>query len=140
MIYHIFFIQKYNLLGDKMKFIKNSLFSIIFIIISLIVLTFILTLFSYFNIFNDKTVSIFKIIIPIISLLIGGYYIGKNSNEKGWLEGLKLSIVFIILLIIFNLIFFKQGINIKNILYYIIMTISTIFGSMIGISMKKNDK
>lgn len=140
MIYHIFFIQKYNLLGDKMKFIKNSLISILFIIISLIVLTFILTLFSYFNIFNDKTVSIFKIIIPIISLLIGGYYIGKNSNEKGWLEGLKLSIVFIILLIIFNLIFFKQGINIKNILYYIIMTISTIFGSMIGISMKKNDK
>ena len=123
-----------------MKFIKNSLFSILFIIISLIILTFLLTLFSYFNIINDKTVSIFKIIIPIISLLIGGYNIGKNSNKKGWLEGLKLSIIFIILLIIFNLIFFKQGINIKNILYYMIMTISTIFGSMIGISMKKNDK
>ena len=122
-----------------MKFLKNSLISILFIISSFIVLTFILTILSYFNIFNDKTVSIFKIIIPIISLFIGGFYIGKNTHEKGWLEGLKLSLLFIILLIIFNLIVYKNGLNIKNIIYYLIMSISSIFGSMIGISIKKSE-
>ena len=120
-----------------MNFIKNVSLSILYIVLFLLILTFILTLFSYFNIISDKVVSIFKIIIPIISLFIGGFFIGKKSSKKGWLEGLKLSLVFLIILVIFEYLALDQSFNIKNLLYYLILSISTIFGSMIGISKKK---
>lgn len=123
-----------------MNFIKNVSLSILYIILTMVVLTFILTLFSYFNIIGDKVVSIFKIIIPVVSLFIGGFLIGKKSLKKGWLEGLKLSLIFLILLIIFEYLSLDQSFNIKNILYYLILSISSIFGSMIGISKKTTDK
>ena len=120
-----------------MNFIKNVSISILYIVLCLLILTFILTLFSYFNIISDKVVSIFKIIIPIISLFIGGFFIGKKSLRKGWLEGLKLSLIFLVVLVIFEYLALNQSFDIKNILYYLILSISSIFGSMIGISKKK---
>lgn len=121
-----------------MKFIKNISISILYIVLTMLILTFILTLFSYFNIINDKIISIFKIIIPIISLFVGGFLLGKKSIKKGWLEGLKLSLIFLIILIIFEYLALSQSFEFKNILFYLILSISSIFGSMIGIS--KNNK
>lgn len=117
-----------------MNFIKNISFSILYIILALLVFTLFITFFSYFNILNDKITSIFKIIIPVLSLFIGGFYLGKKSTKKGWLEGLKLSLIFLILLIIFEYLALDQSFDIKNLLYYLIISISCIFGSMIGIS------
>lgn len=119
-----------------MKYLKNIGLSILYTITSILILTLITTFFSYFNIIGDKTVSLFKIFIIIISLFIGGLYIGKKSNKKGWLEGLKLGLVFLILIIIFNIF---TSFDLKNILYYFIVIISSIFGSMVGISIKKTD-
>ena len=70
----------------------------------------------------------------MLSLFIGGFSIGKKSNKKGWLEGLILSIVFIIILLIFNFLAFNNTIEFKNLLYYFIMMVSCIFGSMLGIN------
>ena len=77
------------------------------------------------------------IIIPIIALILGGIYMGKKANKKGYLEGLKLGILFSIIILIINLIL-AEGINIKDIIFYLILTISSIFGSMIGINLKKS--
>ena len=120
-----------------MNFIKNVGISILYTTISILVLTLFISILSYFNIIGDKAVSLFKIFTLIISLFIGGIYIGKKSTKKGWLEGLKLGLIFLILLIIFNL--FMKTFTFKNILYYIIIIISSIFGSMVGISIKKTD-
>jgi len=120
-----------------MKYLKKLGMSFVYILSSLFALTFIITILSYFNIMNDKIVSIFKIIIPIISLFIGGFYIGKNSNKKGFIEGLKLSLLFSIIVIIFNFLAFDSSFKLKYLLYYLILIISCIAGSMIGINKKK---
>lgn len=120
-----------------MKYLKNLGISFIYIISTLLIFTLITTIFSYFNILNDKVTSIVKIIIPIISMFIGGFFIGKNSNKKGFLEGLKLGVIFSIILIIFNYLAFDYSFKIKYLLFYSILIISSIFGSMIGINRKK---
>lgn len=117
-----------------MKYAKDLGISLLFIIGSLLVLTFIMTIFNYFNLFSNNIVSVLKIIIPIVSLFIGGFLIGKKSSKKGWLEGLKLSLIFIIILILFNLLGLGNKIELKNILYYIIIIISCMFGGMLGIN------
>ena len=111
--------------------------SFIYIISSLFILTFIISVLSYFNIISDKIVSIFKIIIPIISLFIGGFYLGKRSNKKAFIEGLKLSLMYSIFIIIFNFLAFNSLFKFKYLLYYLILIISCILGSMIGINRKK---
>lgn len=126
-------------MGDILIYIKNLGISIIRTIISIISFTFFITILSYFNILNDKMCSIFKILIPVISLFIGGFYIGKKSKNKGYLEGLKFGLIFCLLLIIFNLIVFGFKFEIKYVLFYIIIIISSILGSMIGINKAKRN-
>ncbi len=117
---------------------KKLAISLIYIVSSILVLTLLFTLINYFNVINDKTMSIFKIIIPIISLFIGGIYLGLNTKFKGFCNGLKLGLVFIFIMIILNIIFISNF-EFKNILYYLILLITTTLGSMIGINIKKSN-
>ena len=120
-----------------MKYLKNLGISFAYIIGTILILTFITTLFSYFNVLNDKVTSIVKIIIPIIALLIGGFYMGKRSIKKGFIEGLKLGLIFSCLLVIFNYLALDNSFKFKYLLFYIILIIASILGSMIGINRKK---
>ena len=120
-----------------MKYLKKLGFSILYSIGTILIITFIITLLNYFNIISDSIISIFKILIPVIALFIGGFYIGKNSNNKGYLEGLKLGAIFSILLLIFNFLALNNSFKLKYILFYLIIIMSAIFGSMIGINKRK---
>ena len=52
--------------------------------ILLLVGTLVLTLFNYFNIINSKVISIMKFILPVISMFISSYRLGKLSDKKGY--------------------------------------------------------
>ena len=121
-----------------MKYFKKIGISFVYIILTLLILTFVTTILSYFNILSDKIVSVVKLIIPIIGLIIGGFYIGKHSNKKGFLEGIKLGVIFSLILIIFNLLILNNSFKLKYLLFYIILIISCSLGGMIGIIYKKN--
>lgn len=120
-----------------MKYLKKLGISLLYILASILILTFIVTVFYYFDLMSDKTLSIFKIIIPVFSMLLGGVIIGRKSNKSGYIEGLKLGLITSILLIIFNFLALDNSFKIKYILFYIILIISSILGSMIGINRKK---
>lgn len=118
-----------------MKNIKNYGISILIMVIGFILLSFLLTLLSYFDIIGDKTLSIFEIISMILIMLTGGFLIGLKSNKKGWLEGLKIGLIFYVFLSLVNIIFF-HSFNFKTIIYYLILLIPSILGGMIGILKK----
>lgn len=122
-----------------MNFLKNALISIGYMVGIIAISTFLLTILNYFDIIGKSMLSIFKILVALISLFVGGFLIGKKSKQKGWLEGLKVSLIFIVILILFNILGLSQKIELKNILYYLILIISCMFGGMIGIN-KKNQE
>lgn len=113
---------------------KKLLTSVLITFGSILLLTFILTVLSYFNITSSNYL---KILIPLISTFTGGFILGRKNKKNGWKEGLKLSLIFIIILIILEFIF-KNHFELKNILYYLILISSTTLGSMIGITKKEN--
>lgn len=117
-----------------MKSLKKTLKSITTIIIIFIILATLTTIFNYFSILNYKTINIIKIIIPITSIFIGGYQAGKNSEKKGWLEGIKISLIISTIIIIITLILNKF--KIEYLLYITILICSCTLGSMIGINKK----
>lgn len=121
-----------------MKYLKNI--GIIFLIMLGIIFisSLILTTLNYFDIFSKGTLSIFKILIIIITYFIGGLLIGKKSSKKGWLEGLKFGLIISSILILFDLLGLQQKFDLKLIFYYMILITSTILGSMIGINKRTN--
>lgn len=98
------------------------------------ILTLIITILNYFNILNYKIINIIKLLIPLISMFIGGYKIGNNSEKKGWLEGIKFSLITSILFLIITIILKK--LKLEYLIYLIIITTSTTLGSIIGINKK----
>lgn len=114
------------------KYGKRLLFTMISILLSLLAIT----LLYYFNIIGQNTNKVLKIITIIINIFISSFILGKNTLKKGYLEGIKLSLIIIPLFIIIAIIT-SSKLEIKAILYYIIITITSVLGSMIGINKKK---
>lgn len=111
--------------------------SLVYIILIILVLTFISTILHHFNVISGNLMAILKLVIPILALFYGGIYIGKNSIEKGYIEGLKIGILFSLILLIIS--FFLPG-SIKfinQIIYFLIILGSSMFGGMIGINKSK---
>lgn len=119
-----------------MKYLKSILLGLgIFFVLNLIV-----TIFSYFNILSDKGIMILKIITFIIPFISSGIYIGLNSKKKAYIEGLKVSLIFILLSITFTLLIKGLDFSLKIILYYVFTILLCIIGSSIGINLKKAKK
>ena len=120
-----------------MNYLKKLGISFIYILSFIIGLTFIFTLLNYIGLLNNTTINIIKIIIPVLSMFIGGFVIGKRTGKKGWLEGLKLSLIFLVILTLFNYLGLKSNLSLKVGIYYLVLIISTMFGSIIGVNKYK---
>jgi len=120
-----------------MKFdYKKYLYATILIVLLIIFLSLLVNTLYYYDVISNNLVKYFKMIIAVISFFLGGIYIGLNSPNKGYLYGLKESLIAIIILITCGIIF--DNIKLSNIIYYLITTICITFGSMIGINKKRN--
>lgn len=120
-------------MNKYLKYLK----ALLYIIISILTLNIFISAFYYFNIIKDNTLTILRIITIIISMFIGGIYIGNKTNKKGYLEGIKISLIMIILLFLISYLGFGKSIKINTLIYYLIILISTTIGSMIGINKKR---
>lgn len=123
-----------------MLFLKKCIKPLGFIIGGILILTLFTTLLSFFNIIGGKLVEIIKVIIPVVSTLLGGFLIGKRSVEKGWIEGLKLALIFIVILMLFDFLGLGHKFKLFDFIYYLILTATTVLGSMLGINMNGNKK
>lgn len=119
---------------NLLKYLK----SLLYIFISIFIFNIIITFLNYFNILGNVAINYLKLFTILISMLIGGIYIGSKTNKKGWLEGIKIGLEVVILLFLINYLGFNKGINIKTILYYFLILTSSMLGSMIGINKRKN--
>lgn len=114
--------------------IKNYLKSYIYLFSIILILTIILSILSYYLLIPTK---IIKLLIPLISIFISSIILGKNTKEKAYLEGIKFTSIYIIISIILSIIT-KNSFSIKLILCYILILLTGIIGSMIGINLNKS--
>ncbi len=117
--------------------IKKYLISYAYTLGIIVVGTFIITLLNYFNLLSSNIANTLILILVIASILVGSFLLGKKSNKKGYLEGIKYSAILIFLLVIINLLFIKVF-EIKSLVYFLIIIVSSTFGSMVGINKKRN--
>ena len=116
--------------------LKAFIKSILIIIIGLFISSIIINILYYFDIVNNNIVKYLKMFLSIIIFFISGLYIGRNSTSKGYINGLKLSLITTGLFLILGLIF--NNITVSRIVFYLIMSTCITFGAMIGISKVEN--
>ena len=119
-----------------MNNIKNYLVAIGYFLLVVAVFAIILTIFNYYDIVTSKLFKIIKVLIPSLALFIGGYKVGNSANKKGYIEGIKLSLIIIVMPFMFSYLGFNVTFNVSLILYYIILIISSMLGAMVGINKK----
>ena len=117
----------------------NYLKFISIFLISELMLTFIISLLNLLGV-NSGITSIILFISNIIIFFILNFFNASIVRKKGFLEGIKLGLIFIILMVLIKIILFNNSFNISTIIYYIILFITSIFGGMIGVNKKSNQK
>lgn len=122
-----------------MTYLKKYGLRLIYTLIAIFIFLILSTTLYYFNIINNTIYKVTKIIIVLLSIFINSFILGKSANQKGYLEGLKLGTMIIPIFFILTLIT-STPLKLRVILYYMIIMISSIFGSMVGISRKKELK
>ena len=125
----------YILLGENMiiNYLKSFALTILIIFGGAIITT----LLEYLTNNTQVLINILKIITILLSIFIPTFILGKKSEHKGYLEGLKYGAILIVLSLILNIIF-KTKFNFDIIIYFVIMLVSAMLGSMMGINFKKN--
>ena len=116
------------------KFIKPTLYSLLFFLLSL----FILTVLNYIGLITGIFLTILKIILPIITFISAGFMIGIKSNKKGWLNGIEIGLIITIIFLITNLLL-HSNISMKLILYYLVLISISTLGSILGINKRKTN-
>ena len=114
-----------------MRYLKIYSYTIIAIVIA----TLIIASLSYINILSDNVSCIIKDVSFLIIISISSLFLGKKKDKKGYLEGLKFGLLIATTLFMLRIIF-KKNIILKKIIFYILIIISSIFGSIIGINKK----
>lgn len=116
--------------------LKKEFKVLLIFLVELIIIVSLLTLLYYFNITSLKTHNSLKIISLLTIIFINTYQLGFNGTNKGYLIGLKFSLYIILLFIPISLLINKTF-KLKYLVYYLIISLTSILGSMIGISKKK---
>lgn len=116
------------------KYGKRLLWTTISLIISILIIS---TLY-YFNLISSNTFKILEIIILLLNIFISTYILGKKTSKRGYLEGIKFSLIIIILFLLLTLLS-SEPLKLKSIIYYLIIMITSVFGSMFGIN-RRNEK
>ena len=122
-----------------MNFIKKHyklyLLTLLWLVISL-VLTF--TLY-YFNLIGDNLFKWINLISILLVIFISSIKVGVRSSQNAYLEGFKFGMMIILLLTLITFFIIQADMETKMLLYDLIITFTSIFGSMIGINkMQKN--
>lgn len=113
--------------------IKTYLKSYAYLFGSIIILTFLLSIINYFITIPSNTI---KIIIPILSMFLSTIILGKNVKQKAYLEGIKFSLIYLVIITIIKLIL-KSTFNLNAIIIYFVLILTSIIGATIGINSKK---
>ena len=107
--------------------------------IAIIILSFISTLLNFFTSVSISFINTFNTLSLLLIYFVLCFKQGKLSSSKGWWCGLKNSLMLSFTLLLISLIFFTKDIKLSTFLYYGILILGGIFGSIIGINKKKEN-
>ncbi len=102
-----------------------------------VLLLFILSLILLYTPLKESNIPLFNTMIMIISITIGSIYVSISIGENGWINGGILGILYFLILVLLNYLFFKPFlIDMYLVGKLILSLVIGIIGGIIGINLK----
>lgn len=120
-----------------MQMIKNYFISLGITFGLIIIFSFFINLFNYFELINQNIYKFILVIFASISIFIGSFILGKKTNKKGYLEGIKYGLIACVMMFIISFLAFDNSFNLSSFIYYLILMIVSVLGGVFGINKKK---
>ena len=114
------------------KYLIQGLFTFVIFLIGLLLTS----ILYYFNITNDKINKILIYLVSFVSIFIGALKIGKITKQKGIITGLIYFVFMFIIMFLLSITVFNIQIKLNMFIYYLIILVFSILGSIIGKNMQ----
>ncbi len=114
---------------------KNLLKYLGYYTLFLITLVFITSLLNLIGV-NSTITNLLIFIFNISLFFIFGLKNGKKANNKGYLAGLKVGGLFLLVLLIISLFTSKNIFSLTTIIYYLVLILASTLGGSLGINKK----
>lgn len=114
---------------------KNLLKYLGYYTLFLITLVFITSLLNLIGV-NSTITNLLIFIFNISLFFIFGLKNGKKANNKGYLAGLKVGGLFLLVLIIISLFTSKNIFSLSTFIYYLVLILASTLGGSLGINKK----
>ena len=99
-----------------------------------IVLILLLTLLVYFGDFDDSTISVFVLVLSIISVFVGAFVLARNIQGGGLVNGLVLGLIYCLVLMVASLFYGRVSFDFSNITRIAVILASAMLGGVLGIN------
>jgi len=119
---------------EKFKKLKK----IIIYLIVLGVFLLILSVLGLTNLIGGTPGAIISMTFGAFSFFVAGFVRGKKRAKNGYVGGLLTGGVLLIIIFLISIIIFRVKINPAMLIYYGILLISSIVGSVVGINKRKD--
>ncbi len=105
---------------------------------TLFFLTTLFVVLYYFNIISTNIFNILQLLSVLISCMTSGFLSGKKSKVKGFLEGMKMGLIYFFLFIMISFLLLNNSFTLFNIVYYLSLIAIASLGGIVGINYKKD--
>jgi len=86
---------------------------------------------------KEDTIPLLSTIIMIVSIAVGSIYMAIKAEEKGWLNGGIVGVLYFLILLLLNYLFIKPFIfDVYTIGKLFISLVAGVVGGMIGVNIK----
>ena len=118
---------------EKFKKLKK----IIIYLILLCVFLLLLSIFNLTNLLGGTPSAIISMAFGAFSFFLAGFVRGKKRAKNGYVAGLLTGGTLLLIVFLISILIFRVRINPAMLIYYAILLISCIVGSVIGINKRK---
>lgn len=91
----------------------------------------------YYLLFSTKVTNVFSFVYMVFVFFLFGYKSGKIAENRGFIAGLKIGLLLLLVLFLLNVCIYQTGFQIIREIYYMVLIFSSVVGATIGINRKK---
>ena len=95
-----------------------------------------ISIFNYFGLISSSVIVILDMLVLACFIFMIGFHFGKKREKQGFVAGIISGFISIGILFLLNLIFVRVRFNPAMLVYYGVLVLTSIMGSMWGINKK----
>lgn len=100
-----------------------------------IILAFILAVVQTYGSIGESVLSLCILITTMVSVIYGCIYSTRKINNKGWLVGIIVSVLYILILYVTAMVLGKDGFSVKDIWRILLALVTGALSGMLGINL-----